>query len=842
MSTDLDDVFVDRLAALDEALADGHTPSDLSSASIPDELHGRLKRGLAALQALRHVRSEANLPTIDASAATTLGATPAGPVPMHFGRFHIIRELGRGGFGIVFLARDPKLHRDVALKVPHAQAVMDSAMRERFRREAQAAAGLEHPNIITVYEVDEQGPVCALVSAYCPSVTLAEWLMRQKTPVGVHVAARLVADLADAISYAHTKGVLHRDLKPANILVVCGQSSVASENQGNRSALMTAKITDFGLAKLSDESSRMTRSGAILGTPAYMAPEQARGKNDVVDVRADIYALGGILYEVLTGRPPFRGESDVDTLKLVCDTEPISPRQLRPKLPRDLETICLKCLDKEPRRRYASASELHADLQRFLSDVPVMARPISQTARVLRWCRRHPAVSGLSIALVFAVAIGSAGMTTAYGQAKAERNTAMGERNAATAERDLNGRLLGKARESITEMIDRGHQLVHQPGTVREGLDMLEVARRYYTGLLNETPGDAQLRRQAMLICRRLGTVYFERQDPAASGAWEEAARHGETLLDRSDGDQYRTEYLTLVHSWAENLFVREEYDAVYTATERALSVARAAYAEQVDDPSAAWDLHGVLLFRGMAARKAKKWPEAELALREGLSLLRTFGDRVGVPKCHLAQANYLNQLSLTAAGQEQLTEAISIASEGVTLIRTAHAAMPTDPNVTHAVASALSHLGRAQYSNKEWQNAVDSLRESNKIFIDGWPFNVIAPGSYFCVALNTKCIASALGFLERKDDSIPDLKAMIELPPPRFRPGRNDPLPADLFECYARLAALHLMRGEIDDAKRLHAEAIEKLAAVPVKTAAYGTSERWLAGVAERLAAKTDK
>jgi hypothetical protein len=200
MSAQSDDEFVDRLVELDEAMAGGRILDELASKPVPNELQNRLKRGLVALQALRHARSEADIPTLYAQAAPTLGAIKSGPAPLHFGRFHIIRELGRGGFGIVFLARDPKLHRDVAIKVPHAQAVMDSGMRERFRREAQAAAGLDHPNIVAVYEVDEQGPVCALVSAYCPSVTLAEWLIRHKSPIESIVAAQIVAELAGAVS------------------------------------------------------------------------------------------------------------------------------------------------------------------------------------------------------------------------------------------------------------------------------------------------------------------------------------------------------------------------------------------------------------------------------------------------------------------------------------------------------------------------------------------------------------------------------------------------------------------------------------------------------------------
>jgi WD40 repeat protein len=390
------------LVAWDEALASGVSCSPSRQGDISPEQHRELERDVACLRLLRQVwplRSpSSSSPTSSADRAPEAAGSP-GLLGSQLGRFEIRRELGRGTFGVVYLAYDSRLGREVALKVPRAEALLTPELRQRFLREARAAAGLDHPNVVAVYDADTVGPVCYIASTYCPGVTLAAWLKEQTRPVPAQEAAALVATLARAVQHAHERGVLHRDLKPANILLVSGGmvSGEAKDIAGAPTPLASLttyqpKITDFGLAKLAGgEAGGLTHSGAVVGTPSYMAPEQAGGRIHEIGPPADVYALGAILYELLTRRPPFQADSIVDLLFLVRTEEPVAPRRLHPRLPRDLETICLKCLEKAPARRYASARALAEDLHRFLAGEPIRARPVGAVGRLWRWGRRHPA-------------------------------------------------------------------------------------------------------------------------------------------------------------------------------------------------------------------------------------------------------------------------------------------------------------------------------------------------------------------------------------------------------------------------------------------------------------------
>lgn len=331
--------------------------------------------------------------------------------------YEILSELGRGAMGVVYKAQQTGLNRVVALKMVLAGAHASKLQLARFDLEARAVARLQHPNIVQIHEIGEQDGLPYFSLEFVDGGTLAKLIDHQ--PQSPRTAAEMAETLARAMQFAHEQNIIHRDLKPENILLTRsaprGSGSVSMDpsarthssmssktaETGAVAPVITPKISDFGLAKaIEDEGSSNTASGTIMGTPSYMAPEQARGDKSAHGPLCDLYSLGAILYELLTGRPPFQGASILDTLDQVRNREPVPVRQLQPKVPIDLETICLKCLQKDANKRYTTCAELADDLARFLAGHPIQARPVSGVERFWRWCRRNPKVAGLTAAAV----------------------------------------------------------------------------------------------------------------------------------------------------------------------------------------------------------------------------------------------------------------------------------------------------------------------------------------------------------------------------------------------------------------------------------------------------------
>ena len=311
-----------------------------------------------------------------------------------FGDYELLEEIARGGMGIVYRARQVSLNRIVAVKVLISGLLASPEFVQRFRAEAAAAASLQHPNIVAIHEVGYREGQHFFAMDYVFGSSLAE--LTRNGPLSARRAAGYVKTIAGAIHYAHERGILHRDLKPANVLI--------DENDQPR-------VTDFGLAKDVHKQTDLTLSGQVLGSPGYMSPEQAGARRGLVGRRSDVYSLGAILYHLLTGRPPFMADSVAKTLHQVQNDEPVSPRLLNPAVPHDLATICLKCLEKEPEKRYATAEGLADDLGRFLDRKPILARPISRPEKCWRWCRRNPVVATLAATAVLIFVLGFAGVT-----------------------------------------------------------------------------------------------------------------------------------------------------------------------------------------------------------------------------------------------------------------------------------------------------------------------------------------------------------------------------------------------------------------------------------------------
>ncbi len=354
---------------------------------------------------------------IGAAMTQPAGISGEPPAPSPPPGYEILERIGRGGMGVVYKARQIKLNRVVALKMIRSGEFHDSGERVRFEAEARAIARLSHPNIIQIYEVGEANGLPFLALEYVPGKSLADLIAGP--PMPPRPAAALIATLARAIQHAHDAGVLHRDLKPANILLFGSQASSNRPKTGDW-GLGIIKVTDFGLAKQMG-SDGVTRAGDFVGTPNFAAPEQAFGRPDI-GPPADVYALGAILYQMLTGRPPFVGATPLETIDQVRFTDVVSPSRLRPNVPRDLETIVLKCLQKEPAKRYSTASLLAEDLDRYLHGKPIQARPVSKFEKVVKWCRRRPAIAGMLGLIVLLTAASLTTMTVLWQQAASSRD------------------------------------------------------------------------------------------------------------------------------------------------------------------------------------------------------------------------------------------------------------------------------------------------------------------------------------------------------------------------------------------------------------------------------------
>ncbi|HMC63448.1 MAG TPA: serine/threonine-protein kinase, partial [Gemmataceae bacterium] len=360
-------------------------------------------------------------------AATAEGAHARPPSHRAFGDYELLEEIARGGMGIVYKARQASLGRIVAVKMLLFGPLSSPEFVKRFRAEASAAASLQHPNIVAIHEVGVHQGQHYFAMDYVQGSSLAKVL--SNGPLPARGAASYLKTIAEAIHCAHERGILHRDLKPSNVLIDASDQP---------------RVTDFGLARRLEGDSELTVTGQVLGSPNYMPPEQATAKRGKVNRRSDVYSLGAMLYHLLTGRPPFVGEALTDTLDQVLNAEPVSPRLLNPSVPRDLETICLKCLEKEPDKRYTTALALADELGRFLNNEAVHARPVTRITRAWRWCRRKPALAGAlstAVVLLLAVLVGSPIAIFRINQA---RNAEAGERKHSQIS-ELEARRLGYA-------------------------------------------------------------------------------------------------------------------------------------------------------------------------------------------------------------------------------------------------------------------------------------------------------------------------------------------------------------------------------------------------------------
>jgi len=444
-------------------------------------------------------------------AADALG--PKSLAMRRFGDYELLGQIAEGGMGVVYLAQQVSLNRTVALKMIRSGSLATPSEMQRFKREAEAAATLDHPNIVPIYEIGEIDGQPFFSMKLIEGGSLAERIERArrsratKKPISVSSAARLLATTARAVHHAHQRGLLHRDLKPTNILL---------DDAGE------PHLTDFGLAKRMDGPA-VTQTVAVIGTPAYMSPEQAAGDTRHLTTAADIYGLGAILYELLGGRPPFEGNSAVEILSRVRDEEPQPLRKLKPGVSLDLETICLTCLQKIPDRRYSTAQSLAEDLERFLRGEPIQARSVGPGEKFIRWCRRKPALAGLLGALAFALILGFAGVTWQW--LRADSHAKSETRQRLRAEEAVLRLTFDKA-ETLFEQNRAAQALAHLARLLRQYPDNRVVASRIQSALTSRgfCLPVAQLRHGARIMTLRFspdGRRILTASDDNTARMWE---------------------------------------------------------------------------------------------------------------------------------------------------------------------------------------------------------------------------------------------------------------------------------------------------------------------------------
>ena len=452
----------------------------------------RMRRVLADLDSLFPPHEATPPPTPPPHEATP---PPEGAALPHIPGYAVEAVLGYGGMGVVYQARHLRLNRPVALKMLLSGAYARPDELERFLREAEAVAGLRHPNIVQVYDVGDADGRPYFTMELVEGGSLAQQI--QGAPQPVQKAAALTATLADAVHAAHQSGIVHRDLKPGNVLLTADG---------------TPKVTDFGLARRLEGGGRLTLSGAPMGTPSYMAPEQARGDKEAIGPTADVYALGAILYELLTGRPPFRAATAAETLQQVISQEPAPPSRVNDNVPRDLETICLKCLHKESGRRYPSARDLSEDIRRFLEGKPIRARPVGAVERAMKWARRRPAAV-LLIAALPVMAGAAVGTGLWMHQQEADRRAAKEQRQ-------------GQAREALETALRRAGNLMREERW-KEALVVLEDASPHLAEA--DAPDEEERLKQAQADCRVADAVQTARESypllPDATLDYKQRAR-----------------------------------------------------------------------------------------------------------------------------------------------------------------------------------------------------------------------------------------------------------------------------------------------------------------------------
>ena len=643
-------------------------------------------------------------PHVPAQATHTSPGTPPNrfeQTSVSFGNYELLEEIDRGGMGVVYKARQTNVNRIVALKMILSGSLAGSEEIERFQTEAEAAARLDHPNIVPIFDVGEHDGRHFFSMGYVDGQSLRDYL--RNTSPAPREAADLARTVALAIDYAHKREVIHRDIKPANILL--------DENG-------TPKVTDFGLSKVTDGRDDLTGTGRLLGTPSYMSPEQASGNKSQLGPLTDVYALGATLYEMLAGRVPFEAETTVETLKKVCSVDPVSPRSLNTGLDADIETICLKCLEKEPSDRYSSARALADDLARYLKDEPIIARQVSRRQRLVRWCKRRPAIAGL-VGTLAAILL-TLGPLTVY-----LAMTAKSDRSKIAEQQQRSNENLDLARIAVEQMVEQAEMLANIPQTEARQSDLLGQASDFYGKFVSQRPDDPKLLHEAALVHRSVGELFSLLGRSELS---EKAFRSSITTLTKlvADHPNDKTHKLQLAESHIQFglLLNSTKPQAALGEVERAVEIQTRLLESFPTDPIIQREMGKAFYNRGMIQSELGKTSAAETDYQSSIDLLKKLTDASSSPAAakgpHRDLARALNNYGNLLKSEGRLDEANDRMREAVRLLagETLDRKGREELAVYHNnFSNHLASIGELDEAAAENEKAIDLLTELSDEF-----------------------------------------------------------------------------------------------------------------------------
>lgn len=632
-----------------------------------------------------------------------------------FGDYVVLAEIARGGMGVVFKARQVSLNRVVAIKVIRSGELADTEEIARFRTEAQAAAKLDHPNIVPIYEVGEQAGQHFFSMGYIEGRSLQDRL--NDGPLALREAAELTRTIADAIAFAHQSGIVHRDLKPANVLL---------EADG------TPRVTDFGLAKNIGGDSNMTATGQVIGTPAYMPPEQASGRTNEVGPLADVYSLGALLYALMTGRPPFQAANALETLKQVVEREPVAPRTLNPAVDRDLETICLKCLEKSPARRYASVAAVGEELDRYLTGRPIQARPVGPVHRLYRWCRRNPwATVAITASMLLAVGGSVAAVWQRQLQNEAVYQRGRADQKVLDLQQALNQKSIEERRASrnlnhAVEVVDyfltkvgrEGGVLSRYPNTQPIRRDLLEAARDYYSKFIEENR-TAALSPKLASASFRLGGILalLGEHDKALRSLRDALAIEEKALQGNPEDPRPKDSIASILHNIGIELSILGRPKAALVEYQRGLSVRKALMAEYPDIRDYRIGVARLLNGVGKVNSDLGNSREALEAYRNARDLWKQLHESDSenrLFRSELARAHYNIALQKNLRGEH--AEALADYQNALTLRDDLAKQFPGEPDYQDDLAAVLHNLGMLYGRLKRPELADSSLNRALRI------------------------------------------------------------------------------------------------------------------------------